>query len=121
MNPFLDCSSPTSAAQSQLSKVIQAFMNELNVVDPWHFLNPDKRVYSFFAHIHHTCTCIDFFLVDNKLLSSISGCKYDSIVVSEHASISMNIYFQKFIAIRPPWHLNTRLLLETDFVKFVSG
>ena len=120
LNPFFDRSSSTSAALSKSTKVIQAFMNEFNVVDPWRFFNPDKREYSFFSHIHRTYTRIDFFLVDSKLLSSISGCKYDSIVVSDHASISMNVYFQKFVNIRPPWRLDTHLLLDTDFIKFVS-
>lgn len=58
--------------------------------------------------------------MDNKLLSSLSGCKYDLIVVSDHASISMNVYFQKFVDTRPPWCLDTHLLLDTDFIKFVS-
>lgn len=115
MNPSLDRSSPTSATQSKSAKVIQAFMDEFNVIDPWRFFNPDKREYSFFSHIHHTYTQIDFFLVNNKLLSSISGCKYDPIVVSDHASTSMLVYFQKYINPRPPWRLDTHFLLDTDY------
>lgn len=38
MNPSLDRSSPTSATQSKSAKVIQAFMDEFNVIDPWRFL-----------------------------------------------------------------------------------
>ena len=120
MNPSLNRSTPTSAAQSKSTKVIQAFMKEFNIVDPWWFFNPDKREYSFFLHIHPTYTQIDFFLVDNKLLSSISGFKYDSIVVLDHAFTSMNVYFQKFVNTRPLWCLDTHLLLDADFVKFVS-
>lgn len=120
MNLSLDCSYPASAIQSKPAKVIQAFMNEFSVTDPWHFFNPDKREYSFLSHIHHTYTQIDFFLVNNKLLPSISGCKYDPIVISEHVSPSMHLYFQKYINSRPPWCLDMHFLLETDFIKFIS-
>lgn len=45
MNPSLDRSSPTLAAQSKSTKVIQALINEFNVVDPWRFFNPHRREY----------------------------------------------------------------------------
>lgn len=31
----------------------------------------------------------------------------------------MNVYFQKFNT-RPPWCLDTHLVLDTDFIKFVA-
>ncbi len=120
MDPSLDCSSSTSAVQSKSGKVIKALMNEFNVVDPWGFLIPGKREYSFFSHINRTYTFIYFFLVNNKLLTSISDYKYDLIIVSDHASVSMNVYFQKFINARPPWRFDTHLLLDNGFVNFVS-
>lgn len=95
-------------------------MREFNVVDPWRFLNPGKRAYSFFSHVHSTYTRIAFFLVTNRLLTSTSDCKYDAIVVSDHASVSMKISFQKFNNMRPPWRLDTHLLLDNDFVNFLS-
>lgn len=107
INPFLDRSSPTSKTQLKSAKGIQVFMDEFNATDPWRFFNSNKREYSFFFHVHHTYTQIDFFLGNNKLLSSISGCKYNPIVMSDHASTFMLVHFQKYIVSRPPWRLDT--------------
>lgn len=119
LNPCLDRSSSTPAAQSKSAKVIEAFMSEFNIVDPWRFFNPDKREYPFFSHLHRTFTRIDSFLVDNSLLKAISNCKYDPITLSDHAPVAMNIHFPKFSNVRPLWRLEAYLLLEEDFVNFV--
>ncbi len=96
-------------------------MEEFAVTDIWRFFNPSKREYSFFSHVHHTFTRIDYFLVDNRLLSLVSTCKYDAIVISDHAPISVDICLKNFNSTRAPWRLNTRLLLNDDFVNFVSN
>lgn len=56
-------------------------MKEFSVTDPWRFLNPQLKAYSFFSSVHHTFTCIDFFLLDNRLLPAFTDCKYDAIVL----------------------------------------
>lgn len=81
--------------------------------------NPSKREYSFISHVHHTFTRSDYFLVDNRLLPSVSACKCDAIVISDHTPISMDICFKDLISMCAPWCLNTRLLLDDDFVNFV--
>lgn len=94
LDPQLDRSSPRACAPSKSAKVIQSFMEEFAVTDVWRFLNPSKREYSFFSQVHHTFTRIDYFLVDNRLLSSVSICKFDAIVISDHAPLSMNMCFK---------------------------
>lgn len=120
LDPYLDRSSPKVRPLSKAAKVIQSFMAEFSVLDIWRFLNPSKRVYSFFSPVHHTFTRIDFFLLDSRMLSSISSCQYDAIVITDHAPISMNIRFKVPTTKHVPWRLNTRLLLNEEFVKFVS-
>lgn len=68
LNPQLDRSSSNSSPLSKSTKVIQLFMKEFFVSDAWQFLNPSCRQYSFFSHVHHTFTRIDYFLLDNRLL-----------------------------------------------------
>ena len=120
LDPQLDRSSSKVPMPSKSAKVIQSFMKEFSVSEVWRYFNPSKREYSFFSHVHHTFTRIDFFFVDDRLLPSISACKYDAIVLSDHAPISMNVYFKNRPTARTPWRLNTRLLLNEDFVNFVS-
>lgn len=120
IDPSPDRSSTCPIARSESAEVILSFMKEFNVVDPWRFYNPGIRKFSFFSHVHHSFSRIDFFLVDKKLLTSISDCTYDPIVLSDHTAVSLNIYFQKFTSTRPSWRLDTHLLLDKDFVNFVS-
>ena len=54
-------------------------------------------------------------------MTKVSNCKYDAIVISDHAPLSMNVYFKDFRTTRPPWRLNTRLLSSEGFVNFVSN
>lgn len=115
-----DRSSPRACAPSKSAKVIQSFIEEFAVTDIWRFCNTSKREYSFFSQVHLTFTRNDYFLVDNRLLSSVSNCAYDAIVISDHAPIIMNICFKNFTSMHAPWHLNTHLLLNDNFVNFVS-
>lgn len=121
LNLQLDRSSSNICPPSKASKVIHLFLEEFAVSDAWCFFNPSKREYSFFSPVHRTYTRIDYFLVDNRLLSSVSDCKYNAIVLSDHAPLSVYIFFNNSISSRPPWCLNTRLLSKEDFVSFISG
>ncbi len=55
--------------------------------------NPFTKAFSFFSHVHHTFSSIDFFLLDNKLLHCISSCEYHTIAVSDHTPSSVDIGF----------------------------
>uniref|UniRef100_A0A3B5RAA6 Reverse transcriptase domain-containing protein n=1 Tax=Xiphophorus maculatus TaxID=8083 RepID=A0A3B5RAA6_XIPMA len=120
LDPQLDRSSTNITMPSRSSKMINSFMSEFNVHDAWRFLHPSQKVYSFFSPVHHTFTRIDFFLIDNRLLSSLTGCKYDAIVLSDHAPVSISIRFDSHPIERPPWRLGTRLLSNEKFVSFVA-
>lgn len=120
LDPCLDRSSTKLAAPSRSAKIIQSFMEEFSLTDIWRFLNPAKREYSFFSPVHHTFTRIDLFLIDNRLLSSISACKYDAIVLSDHAPLLMDIKMSVLSTVRPTWRLNIRLISNNDFVNFIS-
>ena len=95
-------------------------MEEFAVTDVWRFFNPSKREYSFFSHVHHTFTRIDYFLVDKRLLSSVSTCKYDANVISDHAPISMTICFKNLNSTCAPWRLNTCILLNDNVVNCLT-
>lgn len=120
LDPTLDRSSPRNCAASKSAKVIQLFMEQFALTDPWRSFNPLKKVYSFFSNVHHTFTRIDYFLVDNRILSSIKSISYESIVLSDHAPIIMNVYFKNSECSRTPWRFNNRLLSKNDFVEFIS-
>uniref|UniRef100_A0A673VV21 exodeoxyribonuclease III n=1 Tax=Salmo trutta TaxID=8032 RepID=A0A673VV21_SALTR len=72
LDPHLDRSSTKPTTMSTSARVVRTFMSEFAVSDPW-------RIF------HNTFTRIDYFLVDDRLLNSISSCSYNPIVVSDHA------------------------------------
>lgn len=47
----------------------------------------------------------------NRLLPVLSTCKYDAIVISDHAPVVTDINFQNAVGVQAPRRLNTRLLL----------
>ncbi|KAA0701525.1 LINE-1 reverse transcriptase -like protein [Triplophysa tibetana] len=121
LNPVLDRSSTRPRVPSKSSKTILSFMDEFSVSDPWRFLNPSGKMYSFFSHVHHSFSRIDYFLLDNLFLHSVQSCSYEAILISDHAPTTLELFIQERGRTCPPWRLNTRLLSNEDFVKFVSN
>lgn len=122
LDPKLDCISPKACAPSKLAKLINSFLNEFLVSGVWGILNSTKKEYSFFflLNVHHTFTRIDYFLVDNRLLSSVRDCSYDAILISDHAPVTVKIYFQSSTDSQPPLRFSRSLLSNEDFVGYIS-
>ena len=70
-------------------KTIHHFMKELNLLDIWRYGKPDAVEYSCYSSTHKTHSRIDFFLVSALLVSKIKECQYSSIVLSDHAAVSL--------------------------------
>ena len=79
----LDRSSARHATLSGSAKALASHAKQLGLSDPWRFNFPSTKVYSFFSHPHHTYSRIDFFLMDDRLLSKVKSCEYHSIVISD--------------------------------------
>lgn len=71
LDPFLDRSSTKPASLSKSASLIQSFLSKFGVSDIWRRLHPAQREYSFFSHVHHTFTRIDYFLIDDQLIPSV--------------------------------------------------
>lgn len=93
LDPVLDRSSPNPATPSRSADHIKSFLADYNLSDPYRFLYPTGREYSFFSHVHHTYTRIDNFFVDNSLMSDLKSCSYESIVISDHAPLLLQVAF----------------------------
>lgn len=120
LNPSLDRSSTKTTVLSSSAKMIRSAMDEFSLTDPWRFHNPSNKIYSFFSHVHHTFTRIDYFLIDNRLIPSVLSCSYDAIVISDHAPVLMDLQIKGCDDARPSWRLNTALLSNEDFGTFIS-
>lgn len=121
ISPTLDRSSTKTLSLSKSAQLIKSIMEEFNLSDPWRFLHPNGKQYSFFSSVHRTFSRIDYFLIHNNLLPSVKSVTYNPIVISDHAPISLTIAMQGLNSSRPPWRLNTRLLSSKDFLQLMSA
>ena len=121
LSPALDRSSPKNITTSKAALAIQLFLNTNGISDAWRFLNPTSKSYSFFSPVHGTYSRIDYFFLDKKLLPLISNCDYQAMVISDHAPLVMTLRIPTFHTNYRPWRLNSLLLSDEDFVKFISA
>lgn len=107
MDPILYQSFAYVSSPIKISKSGQRFNESLMRLIPAASFNKDSRLF-FPPHIHHTYTGINYFLLDNRLLSSVSDRKYDAIIVSDHSAVDLDKHFQKCVDVSPPWRLNVQ-------------
>ncbi len=70
-DPLLDRSSRKNTVPSRMARTLSSFMEQYRYIDPWQFLNPSAKQYSFLSHVHQTYSRIDYFLIDKTFISSI--------------------------------------------------
>lgn len=120
MNPTLDRSNPKTNSLSKMARAFLDFFQHIACVDPWRWLNPNSKTFSFFSNVHHSYSRIDYFFIDQKLLSSVLKIEYSAIVESDHAPICLDLSFQNNYTSRPQWRFNTALLSDENFCSFIS-
>lgn len=91
LNTDLDRSSRNPTNLSKSAKTIQKFMEKYKIIDPWRTQNPNRRQYSFYSPVHQTYTRIDFFLIDYNLLPLIKNCDYETIMLSDHSPVQLQL------------------------------
>lgn len=116
----LDRSSLTQATLSNSAKVVLHNASRLGLSDPWRFINPQSRAFSFFSHRHHTFSRIDFFLLDNNLIHLVNLCVYHPIAISDHSPTSVDINFPLGMSPPPLWKFNSPLLSDSEFRDYLS-
>lgn len=117
----LDRSSSKPASPNKSATYIKSFLGDFSLTDPWRFLYPMGRDYSFFSHVHHTYTRIDYFFVDNLLLPNLRSCSYESITISDHAPLVLSMAFLDCDLVRRHWRLDPLLLTDDKFVTDISS
>ena len=116
----LDRSSPTQSTLSKSANVVKTYASQLGISDPWRFKNPHGRAFSFFSHVYHTFSRIDFFLLDNNLLDSVNACEYHPITISDHAPTTVDISFPRDTTPRSQWRFSSHMLSDNTFKDFVA-
>ncbi len=121
INPTLDRSSSKHTAISKMARSLSYFMEDNGCIDPWRFLNPSLKSFSFFSHAHQTYSRIDYFFIDKSFLNHVSSVDYLPIVISDHAPVQMDVHFTFHPKSRPQWRLCPLLLADTGFCEKISS
>ncbi len=120
MDPTLDRSSPKSVSPSKMAHALSTFMNEAGCVDPWRFLFPRNKEFSFFSHVHQLYSRIDYFFIDKTLLPFVKKSEYSAIVESDHSPVLLDLDFPLSQAQRPNWRMDSTLVADENFYKMIS-
>lgn len=116
----LDRSSATQSLLTKSAKAVKFQMDQLGLSDPWRTKYPSTKTFSFFSHVHHTYSRIDFFLLDNKLMHNVVSCDYHTIVISDHAPTSLVLNFQRGRPLSKTWKFCSYLLSDPMFKDFLD-
>ena len=117
----LDRSSSNPLTTSKAVQTIQLLLQSYGICDIWRFLNPNSRSYSFYSPVHKSYSRIDYFFIDKNLISLVNHCEYNSIVISDHAPLSLMLQMPVSQALYHPWRLNSQWLADDKFVEFISS
>lgn len=120
MDPRYDWSNPKTLEQSAAAKAVSAFMTQTGCADPWRFLNPSKKEFSFFSSVHQSYSRIDYFFQDKALLPLVRSSEYSAIVISDHAQHSLNLDFSNIRGGVNQWRFDSGLLSDKEFCKYTS-
>lgn len=120
INPTLDRSSIRSITPSSMSRAFSLFMDQNGYVDPWRFNNPNVKEFSFFSHVHHSFSRIDYFFIDKTFLPTVISSDYLAIVISDHAPLALDLSFAIPRGDPPQWRLNSLLLSDESFCNHIT-
>lgn len=76
--------------------------------------------YSYFSLLHHSFSCINFFHTSNSLIRDKTDTSIHSIIISDHAPISLVLHSKQFHKHPSRWRFNVSLLRDTKFDRFLS-
>lgn len=120
INPALDRSNPKVMSISKMAKLLADFMEQVGSVDPWRFLFPQNKSFSFFSPVHHSYSRIDYFFIDQTLLPYVRKTEYSTIIESDHAPVLLDLEFPLYKLERPPWKFDKHLLSDSAFCELIS-
>lgn len=120
LDPKKDKSAGSDTSHTKARVSIANFMKDLNLSEIWRELNPHGVEYSCHSSTHKTYSRIDYFLISTQIRHKIKNCQYDSIVISDHAPISITYHDNKLVNSPPRWRFHTKWLQDSVFIDFIG-
>ena len=109
-DPKVDRSSHPLPSDKNISAALRNFQAELGITDVWRLVHPDAREYSFYSGAHNSYSRIDYIMMSSNLIQNVIEIKMNSILVSDHAAVSVTFFPPTNRCKSKQWRLNTMLL-----------
>lgn len=93
-------------------------MSDYGLMDIWRLKNPNTQEYSYFSPHHKSYSRIDYFLVNNSLIYNIIDPTIHTIIISDHAPVSITILTQHQSLPPSRWCFNISLLKDKQFQEY---
>ena len=119
-DPVKDKSSGVDTSHTRARKTILNFMKDLNLLEIWRQLNPNRKEFSCHSRTHNSYSRIDFFLISSQIRHKIRNCQYDSIVISDHAPISLTYVDNNLVNSPPRWRFHIKWLQDPAFIDYIG-
>ena len=122
LNPLLDTSSNTNPNYRQNSRrCIQNSMTELNLIDIFRYIYPDKKRYSWRRFNSSKQSRLDFFLISYSLTSEISSSNINIGYRSDHSIVVIGIKKYSEKPDKQFWKSNNSLLYDKTYVDTIKA
>lgn len=115
MDAVLDRSAPSKSKPPKSLLTLKKLCTVLGLVDVWRLFNPSGRDYTFFSAAHGVFTRIDCFFISKEILPSTLSCTIGSILISDHARVTLDLIPIDRVQKSSRWRLNSSLLQDDTF------
>lgn len=96
--------------QTQMSNSFLDTCNELDLVDTWRTLHPNDKEFTFFSGVHRKSSRIDLVFTPKQSLGNISSCRIGDIIISDHASVYVQLNYLNPVPRCHTWRFNNFLI-----------
>lgn len=95
--------------------------HNLNLVDPFRQLFPDKKRYTWRKSNPIKQARLDYFLISENFMSNVADVQINPGYRSDHSMIILNVQLNEFVKGRGLWKFNSTLLSDKDYVSKVKS
>lgn len=113
--------SPRDSLFTKQSKALAALFDDLEYLDVWRTLNPHQNKFTFFSHPHKCHSRIHYFFVPKTIMHAISRCNIGDIVISDHATVVLDVCVKGFLRPVKSWIFNNLLLKDDKFLSYFNS
>ena len=117
-DPKLDYSNYKCINNKKAREKVLEIKSTYNLTDPYREYYPSTKRYTWRKGLQQSR--LDFFLVSERLLSSINTCTIETSYRSDHSMVSLKCNFNHFVKGKPLWKFNNSLLSDINYLNTIN-